>query len=93
MVRLDMNEGERITRYLQNNIFFDTTHPASRGKPQVECAIEVSGADHILFGTSFPVFYNWMNGGVEFMKTLDITEDARKAIMSENAIKMFNPKV
>jgi uncharacterized protein len=50
----------------------------------------VSGADHILFGTSFPVFYNWMNEGVEFMKTLDIAEAERNAIMSENAIKMFN---
>ena len=76
MLRLDMSEGERITRYLQNNIFFDTTHPASWGKAhRWRCAIEVSGADHILFGTSFPVFYNWMNEGVEFMKTLDITED------------------
>ena len=79
MLRLDMTEGERITKYLQNNIFFDMTHPASWGKDQVECAIKVCGADHILFGTSFPVFYNWMNDGVEFMKTLDITEEERSA--------------
>ena len=93
MLRLNMDEGERITRYLENNIFFDTTHPASWGKAQVECAIEVSGADHILFGTSFPVFYNWMNDGVEFMKGLDVSDEDRTKIMSENAIKMFNLKV
>ena len=93
MLRLDMTEGERITKYLKNNIFFDMTHPASWGKDQVECAIKVSGADHILFGTTFPVFYNWMNEGVEFMKTLDITEEQRTLIMSENAIRLFNLKV
>jgi hypothetical protein len=93
MLRLDCDECERIERYLQNNIFFDTTHPASWGKPQMECAIEVSGADHILFGTSFPVFYNWISEGVEFMKTLDITEQERTAIMSENPIKMFDLKL
>jgi predicted TIM-barrel fold metal-dependent hydrolase len=90
---MDMNQGERISRYLQNNIFFDTTHPASWGKDQIECAVKVCGADHILFGTSFPVFYNWMSEGVEFMNSLDIKKEERELIMSKNAIKMFNLKV
>jgi uncharacterized protein len=89
MLRLDMSAGERITKYLEKNVFFDTTHPASWGKDQVECAIKVSGADHVLFGTSFPVFYNWMSDGVEFMKTLDISDDERTEIMSGNAISLF----
>jgi predicted TIM-barrel fold metal-dependent hydrolase len=93
MMRLNMGEGERITRYLENNIFFDTTHPASWGKDQVECAVKVSGADHILFGSSFPVFYNWMSDGVAFMKSLDISDEDRDKIMYKNAIKMFNLKV
>jgi hypothetical protein len=93
MMRLNMGESERIQGYLKNNIFFDTTHPASWGKDQVECAIKVCGADHILFGTSFPVFYNWMSDGIAFMKDLDISKAQRNQIMSENAIKMFNLKV
>jgi len=56
----------------------------------VECAIKVCGADHILFSSSFPVFYNWMADGVEFMKTLDITEEQRELVMSGNAIRLFN---
>jgi hypothetical protein len=90
MLRLDMTEGERITKYLKNNIFFDMTHPASWGKDQVECAIKVCGADHILFGSTFPVFYNWMSESVEFMKTLDITAEQRELLMSKNAIRLFN---
>jgi hypothetical protein len=93
MMRLNMDESERIQGYLKNNIFFDTTHPASWGKDQVECAIKVCGADHIFFGSSFPVFYNWMSDGIAFMKELDISKAQRNQIMSENAIKMFNLKV
>jgi len=92
MERLDMSEGERIRGYLDRNIFFDTTHPASWGKDQVECAIKVCGADHILFSSSFPVFYNWMSDGVEFMKNLDISDEDRKLVMSDNAIRIFNLK-
>jgi len=90
MLRLDCDECDRIERYLTNNIFFDMTHPASWGKDQVECAIKVCGADHVLFGTSFPVFYNWMSEGVEFVKTLDITAEERELVMSKNAIRLFN---
>jgi len=93
MLRLDMTEGERITKYLKNNIFYDMTHPASWGKEQVECAIKVCGADHLLLGTTFPVFYNWMSEGVEFIKTLDITEEERILIMSGNAIRLFKLNV
>lgn len=93
MLRLDMTEGERITKYLKNNIFYDMTHPASWGKEQVECAIKVCGADHLLLGTTFPVFYNWMSEGVEFMKTLDIKEEERTLITSGNAIRLFKLNV
>ncbi|MCL1896220.1 MAG: amidohydrolase [Clostridiales bacterium] len=89
MQRLDTSDAERIQGYLKNNIYFDTTHPASWGKEQVECAIKVCGADHILFGASFPVFYSWMSDGVEFMKGLDITDEERRLVMGENAVRLF----
>ena len=89
MFRLDVNETDRIKVYLNKNIFFDLTHPASWGKDQVECAIKVCGADHMLLGTTFPVFYAWMSAGVNFMKTLDISEADRQKIMCDNAMKLF----
>jgi len=89
MARLNLDEAEKIKGYLKNNIFFDMTHPASWGKAQVECAIKVCGADHVLFGTSFPVFYGWMSQGVEFVKTLDITEEERELITNGNARRLF----
>ena len=89
MSRLNMSDTERVTRYLKNNIFFDMTHPASWGKAEVECAIEVCGADHVLFGSSFPVFYGWMSDGVDFVKSLDITEEQRELITNGNARRLF----
>jgi predicted TIM-barrel fold metal-dependent hydrolase len=93
MQRLDLSESERVKGYLRDNIFFDTTHPASWGKDQVECAIKVCGADHILFSSSFPVFYNWMSDGVECMKSLDLSDADRELVMSGNAVRLFGLKV
>ena len=93
MLRLDTSDADRILGYLENNLFFDTTHPASWVKDAVECAIKVCGADHILFSSSFPVFYNWMSDGVECMKSLELSEEDRELVMSGNAIRLFNLKV
>jgi predicted TIM-barrel fold metal-dependent hydrolase len=91
MIRLDPTGGEKIKGYLENNIFFDLTHPHSWGKDQVECALKVNGADHYLFGSSFPVFYSWMGQGVEFVKNeLDISDADRELVLNGNARRLFN---
>ncbi|WP_022882240.1 amidohydrolase family protein [Gryllotalpicola ginsengisoli] len=91
MQRLDSSGAERIASYLENNIFFDLTHPHSWGKEQVEAALKVNGADHYLFGSSFPVFYGWMSQGVDFMtKKLDLSAEDRELVMYGNAKRLFN---
>ena len=89
LARFDTTEADRIQRYLKNNIFYDMTHPASWGKEQVECAIRVCGADHMLFGSSFPVVYGWMSSGVDFVQKLDISEQERELILNGNARRLF----
>ncbi|MFJ7241773.1 amidohydrolase family protein [Streptomyces olivaceus] len=88
--RLDPTGGEKIRSYMENNIFFDLTHPHSWGKDQVECALKVNGADHYMFGSSFPVFYGWMSQGVEFLKeTVEIDDKDREMVLSGNAKRLF----
>jgi predicted TIM-barrel fold metal-dependent hydrolase len=88
--RLDPSGGEKIKSYLENNIFFDLTHPHSWGKDQVECAIKVNGADHYMFGSSFPVFYGWMSQGVDFLQnTIEISDEERELVLSGNAKRLF----
>lgn len=91
MQRLDPTGGEKIKQYLEENIFFDMTHPHSWGKDQVEAAVKINGADHYLFGSSFPVFYSWMGQGVEFVANeLDVTDEEREMMLSGNAKRLFN---
>ncbi|KZM77091.1 amidohydrolase family protein [Cellulosimicrobium cellulans] len=91
LTRLDPTGGEKIKSYLENNIFFDMTHPHSWGKEQVEAALRINGADHYLFGSSFPVFYGWMSQGVDFVKNeLDISDEDRELVLSGNAARLFN---
>ncbi|MHA3684789.1 amidohydrolase family protein [Leucobacter sp. HY1910] len=91
MQRLDPTGGEKIKQYLEENIFFDMTHPHSWGKTQVEAALEIGGADHYLFGSSFPVFYSWMGQGVEFLKNeIEVSDADRELVLSGNAKRLFN---
>jgi predicted TIM-barrel fold metal-dependent hydrolase len=72
-----------------DNIFFDMTHPHSWGIDAVEAAVKISGADHLLFGSSFPVFYGWMKQGVDFVNELDVPAGEKEDMLFNNAKKMF----
>jgi predicted TIM-barrel fold metal-dependent hydrolase len=91
LTRLDPSGGAKIASYLENNLYFDLTHPHSWGKVQVEAALKINGADHFMFGSSFPVFYGWMSQGVAFLKhELDISDADRELVLSGNARRLFN---
>ena len=59
------------------------------GKAQLECAVEVFGADHILYGSSYPVRREWFVKGIEFVRGLDISEDSKTQILGGNAARLF----
>jgi uncharacterized protein len=86
------SEGEKIHKYLRNNIFFDVSGAVQWGKPQLECAVKVFGADHILYGSSYPIRRDWFSQGVDFVKNLDIAEKDKAAILGDNAVKLFKIK-
>lgn len=74
---------------LERNIFYDTSGAVQWGKAQLECAVKVLGADHILYGSSYPVRREWFVQGIEFIKSLDIPEESKGLILSGNAAKLF----
>jgi hypothetical protein len=91
MERFD-NIGERVDRYLANNIFFDITFPTQWSKMGLEFAVKEVGADHILFGGSYPVRREWLLKGVQHIQGLDISDREKKLILGENARKLFKIK-
>jgi predicted TIM-barrel fold metal-dependent hydrolase len=85
-------ESDKINRYLEKNIFFDVSGAIQWGKPQLECAVKVLGADHILYGSSYPIRRDWFAQGVDFIKHLDINDKEKSLILSGNAMGLFNIK-
>ncbi len=93
MERFDTGAGDKLWGYLKRNVYFDITHAPIWGKPQLECAVKVLGADHVLFGSSYPLRREWLLKGVDYVKSLEISEKEKSMIMGENAVKLFNLKI
>ncbi len=83
------DSADKVRSYLDNNIFVDISGAMQWGKAQLECAIEVMGADHILYGSSYPVRREWFMNGIEFVRGLDISEENRALILGGNAARLF----
>jgi predicted TIM-barrel fold metal-dependent hydrolase len=82
-------QTEKIRGYLDRNIFFDVSGAPQWGKAQLECAVKVLGAEHILYGGSYPIRRDWFLQGVDYVKGLDISEREKSLILGENAIRLF----
>ncbi len=98
-VPIEYQEGlkrstERFTKsevagWFKNNIYFDMCHALPWGKEFLEFAIKAMGADHVLYGSSYPINPPWFFGGVDFMNKLDITDEERALVMGGNAQRLF----
>ncbi|VBB09545.1 amidohydrolase [Lucifera butyrica] len=82
-------DTEKMRGYLKNNIFFEMSHAEPWGDLQLECAIKILGADHVIFGTSYPVRRQWMLTGPDFIKNLAISEKEKDLILGENAKDIY----
>jgi predicted TIM-barrel fold metal-dependent hydrolase len=76
----------------RRNLYFDITTPLAWSKAQLECAVKEFGADHILYGSSYPVRLDWVLNGVEYIKGLAISEEEKEQILSGNAKRLFGIK-
>lgn len=83
-------ENSNIVEQFRNNIFFEMSHAQPWGKAQLECAISVLGADHIIFGTSYPVRKEWLLEGPQFIKSLSASATDKSMILSENAVRLYH---
>jgi len=83
---------DKVRDYLDKNIYFDTSGAIQWGKAQLECAVNVFGADHILYGSSYPVRREWFVKGIEFVRGLNISEKDKTLILGENAVRLFKIK-
>lgn len=82
--------GEDIQSYLKNNLFFEMSHAAPWGKETLELAIRNLGADHVLFGSSYPVRKQWLTEGVAFVRNLSLSEEEKALVLGGNAQRLYH---
>ena len=83
-------QTDKLRSQLKNNIYFDISGAPQWGQAQLECAIKVIGASNILYGSSYPIRMDWYFEGLDCVRSLNISEKQKTAILGGNAIRLFN---
>ncbi len=83
------DQGAKVRRYLKDNVFFDLSGAPQWGRAQLECAVKVLGADHILYGGSYPIRRDWFQDGIPYVRSLPIPEADKAMILGGNATRLF----
>ncbi|MGN0801345.1 MAG: amidohydrolase family protein [Candidatus Faecivicinus sp.] len=83
------DDNELVVEQLKNNVFFEMSHAQPWGRAQLECAVKTLGADHIVFGSSYPVRPAWLLEGADFVRSLDISDADKELILHGNAERLY----
>ncbi len=82
--------GDEIRKYLTENLFFEMSHAAPWGKEALECAVRNLGAEHVIFGSSYPVRRQWLTEGADFVRSLAISEEGKALVLGGNAQRLYH---
>lgn len=86
--RFDTNT-DCFCEQIRDNIYYEISHAQPWGRELLECAVKILGADHIIFGSSYPVRAEWLLDGPDFVKGLDLSAKQKAMILGENAKKLY----
>ena len=84
------DDNELVLSQLRSNLFFEMSHAQPWGREQLTCAVHTLGADHILFGSSYPVRPVWLMEGADFVRSLEIPEEEKELILHGNAERLYH---
>lgn len=87
--RFKTDDGTLAQR-LHDHIFFEMSHAQPWGASQLKCAIEVLGADHVIFGTSYPVRREWLLDGPAFVRELGLSAADEELVLSGTARALYH---
>ena len=80
---------ENVRKWLDENIYFELSHAQPWGRDGIQMAVKVLGADHIIYGSSYPVKQGWMTGGPQFVRDAGISEEDAEKILYKNAAEIY----
>ncbi len=87
--RFDTSDSDRVKECLERNIFFEMSHAQPWGAYGIEVAGKILGADHIIYGSSYPVKADWMLEGPAFVKALPISDRDKELMLYQNAKNIY----
>ena len=87
--RFQTDNGDLAAR-LDQHIYFEMSHAQPWGKEALECAVKVLGADHVIWGTSYPVRREWLLDGPAFVHNLDLTQEDKDLLLAGNAARLYH---
>lgn len=82
-------DGGELAERLRDHVFFEMSHAQPWGAAALECSVRVLGADHVLFGSSYPVRKEWLLDGPEFVRGLDVSDAEKDMLLCENARRLY----
>lgn len=88
-VRRFQGDTGNLAEQLNAQVVYEMSHAQPWGKQGLEYAVSVVGADHVIYGSSYPVKMDWMKGGPEFIRNLDITGEEKEQILHKNAERFY----
>lgn len=80
---------ENLKEQLKSQVLFETSHAQPWGRQGLEYAVSVVGADHIIYGSSYPVKMDWMMGGPGFVQSLNLSDEEKELILYKNARRFY----
>lgn len=86
--RFQADDGSLAAR-LDKHIYFEMSHAQPWGTAQLRCAIEVLGADHVIFGSSYPVRREWLLDGPSFVRNLGLSSKDESLVLGGNARRLY----
>ncbi len=82
-------DNEKYRTYFRRNLYFETSHSQPWGEVQMESAVQILGADHVVYGSSYPVRDIWFREGVDFVRSLHLNEEEKEQILCRNAQSLY----
>lgn len=82
--------GDELAQRLRDHLYFEMSHAQPWGTDALACAIRVLGADHVVFGTSYPVRREWLLDGPEFVRGLGLSGADEELVLGGNARRLYH---
>ena len=82
-------DTDRMCDQIRTNIYYEMSHAQPWGPVLLDAAVKILGADHIIFGSSYPVRREWLTEGAAFVQNLNVAQEEKDLMLGGNAERIY----